>query len=414
MLATANFRRVVLLLAVAAATFGLSSCRQTQPDGLAIPNDLFGDGLPDESAVVCSFDGHEITQRDMDLRLAEMPQNFKQLFQGDGAERRLLEFMISELLQADAAVAEGLQADPTVHRQMLSQLRTTLRDAYAELVIWRNLEPTDEEIQQYYEEKKDSFRTEGQVKARHIQCSTREAAEAAYAKIREGGYDGLFANVAGVFSENKATAGTQGDLGWFSRKGFLPMLDDGPAFAAAVFDLDRGLHEPIKIGNAWHVVEILNREPSRQLTLDEVRDRIVREMQPTVQERARADWIEARRAETDIQYFGDFRPGQGRTAEELLRLGMLAGSFERSEQIYNLLLLDYPESEYAPMALFMLANLYLDTYGDSYNARRYLNQILRKYPDAEVRDQAEYMLENMGHQNFRTPKSIEEFRELND
>ena len=405
-------RRIVLLLLLAALAVGLSSCRQETEGELAPPDDLFGDGMPDASDVVCRVGDQEISRRDMDLRLEEMPTDFRKLFSGEGAERRLLEFMISEVLQADAAIEEDLLADPIVRQQIISEWRVTLRDAYANLVLFRDLEPSAQEIKEYYLEHLDSYRTQAQLKARHIQCAERAKAEAAYAAIRKGGYEGLFANVVGVYSENERSKRLNGDLGWFSRQGFIPVLDNhGQAFAEAIFDLDIGLHEPIQVGSDWHVVEILDREATRQMTVEEVRDRIVRELEPSVRDRARGEFIDARRQDVDIQYFGKFRPGEGRSAEELLRLGMLAGNIEKAMQYYELLLLDYPESEYAPMALFMQANLYLDTYADAYSARKCLRRLLRQYPDSEVRDQAEYMLENAGSTAIQKPKSIEELRQ---
>ncbi len=412
MLANPNIRRAALLLVAVATTFGLSSCQTADEGDLVVPADLLGNGLPDETEVVCRFGDHEITERDLELRLDEMPSDYKQLFSGEGAERRLLEYVIAELIQADASVESGLLADPMVRRQLITQWRTTLRDAYAQLVLWDDIEPSEAEIRDRYEELKHTYVTEGQVKARHIQCRTLEKAEAAYAQLQDDGYDSLFANVVAVYSENRRTKRMQGDLGWFSRKGFIPTLDNGPTFATAVFDLDRGLHEPMLIDGQWHIVEIVNREPSRQLTLDEVRDRIADDLLPSVQQKASNDFVAERRKSYEIEYLGEFRPGQGRTAEELLRLGMLANSFERAEQLYELLLLDYRDSEYAPMALFMLANLHLDTYADTYSARNCLNRILNNYPEAEIREQAEYMLENLGQRNFQSPQTIEELREL--
>ncbi|MBC8423448.1 tetratricopeptide repeat protein, partial [bacterium] len=133
-----------------------------------------------------------------------------------------------------------------------------------------------------------------------------------------------------------------------------------------------------------------------------------------VRQSANEEYVQQRRQEIDLEYFGKFRPGEGRTAEELLSLGMLANTPERQEELYNLLLRDFPDSEYAPMALFMKANLYMDTTGNKYRARSALNKILQRYPDSEIREQAQYMLDNLARANFDTPDTIEELRKLGD
>jgi len=412
MMSIVNVKRLIVLLVVVTLATGLTSCRNTGEGGMSAPKELFGNGMPDESPVICVVDGMEITQRDLDTRLQEMPGALRSTYKGENSERRILEFMITETILAQTAADEGLQADPAVSQQLISQWRVTMRDAYASLVIWRDLEPSPDEIQDYYEENKSSYYTQGSVKARHIQCDTRADAEEAYAKIMAGGYEGLFANVVGKYSHNAKSLVQGGDLGWFSRKGFIPTLVYGPLFAKHVFDWDRGLHEPELIGGDWHVVEILNSEPSRQLTVDEVRDRIISDLTPNVRKRANEAFIAEHRSEYDIEYFGAYRPGQGRTAEELIRLAMMSNTFERQLQLYDLLLLDYADSEYAPVALFMEANLHIDTNGDTYTARGLLKRILRKYPETDLIEQVEYMLENLGNPNFQTPQSIEELREL--
>ncbi len=412
MLNTVNVKRMIVLLVAVSFATGLTSCQSTNEGELSAPKELFGNGMPDESPVICVVNGMEITQHDLETRFREMPKNFRSTYEGENSERRILEFMISETILAQTALDEGLQADPAVAQQLISQWRVTMRDAYASLVLWRDLEPTPDEIQDYYEENKRIYYTQGSVKARHIQCGSQAEAEEAYAKIMAGGYDGLFANVVPKYSRNAKSIVQGGDLGWFSLKGFIPTLPNGPAFAKHVFDWDRGLHAPELIDGDWHIVEILNREPSRQLTVDEVRDRIVNDLLPSVRKRANEDFIAANRSSANIEYFGKYRSGQGRTAEELIRLAMIANTFDRKIQLYDLLLLDYPDSEYAPVALFMEANLHIDTYGDTYTARNLLNRILRNHPDAEIVDQVNYMLENLGNPNFQTPQSIEELREL--
>ncbi len=412
MMGTGYVKRLVILLVVVLAMAGLTSCQNTGNGDSIVPGGYYGNGMPDESPVVCTVAGLEITRHDLEIRLNEMPKSLRDNFTGEDWERRLLEFMISEVILAQDATAEGLQADPRVAQQLVSQKRGTMRDAYTSLVLWRDLEPSPDEIQEYYEETKRLYKTEGSVKARHIQCDTRNQIQEAYDALQAGGYDALFANVVGKYSRNAKSLVQSGEVGWFSRKGFIPFLTNGPEFAAHVFDWSMGVHAPELIGGYWHIVEILDREPSRQLTVDEVRDRIVRSLMPGVQKRASELYIERRRSEVEIEYVGDFRPGKGRTAEELLRLAMMSGAFDRQMQLYDLLLLDYPNSEYAPFALFMKANLQIDTYGDTYTARDLLKRILHRYPETELREQVEYMLENLSNPSFSKPESIEELREM--
>ncbi len=414
MLESGFMKRLSLLIAVVAMIVGISSCQEAGDEGSDLTADLFGDSLHDASPVLCSVNGLEITQRDLEIRMEDMPSALKSRFSGEDWQRQLLEYMIGEAILAQDAIRAGLQHEAAVSRQMNNLRRTTMRDAYASLVLWDGLEPSTEDIAQYYEENKAIYYTQGSVKVRHIQCDTRMEIDRAWEKLQGNAYENLFGNVVGEFSNNSASVALLGELGWVSRGGFISALPYGKEFSELIFDWDRGIHPPEYIGEHWHIVEILNREPSRQMTISEVRSRIVAALLPSVKQNANDEYLAKRRQEIDLEYFGEYRPGQGRTAEELLKLGMLANTPERQEELYNLLLLDYPDSEYAPMALFMKANLYLDTTGDKYRARHYLNKILTNYPESELQEQVAYMLENMSKADFRAPESIEALRELTD
>jgi len=414
MLESGYVKRLSLLIAVMAVIVGLSSCQKDGGGGLEYEGELFGDGNLDTSPVICRVNGLEITRSDLEMRLQDMPQNLRGRFTGDNWERSLLEYMIGEAILAQDAQSEGLRSNSDVSRRLITLQRDTMKDAYNLFVLWPDLEPAQDDLEYLYEQNKQSYQTQGEIKARHIQCATREKIDQAWEKLQGKGYENLFANVCGEFTENEASRNNLGELGWFARGGYVPALAYGQEFSERVFDWDRGLHEPEYIGGDWHIVEILNREPARLMTLNEVRPHLVHDLMPQVQKRATDAYVEKRRKEIDLEYFGDFRPGFGRTAEELLRLGMVANTPDRQLELYDLLLLDYPDSEYVPMALFMKANVFLDKFMDRFQARASLNRLVNSYPDSELREQAEYMLENMTTANFNTPQTIEELRAMDD
>ena len=126
--------------------------------------------------------------------------------------------------------------------------------------------------------------------------------------------------------------------------------------------------------------------------------------------RGMSEFYEIAMEETDIQYFHEFAPGGGRSAEDLFRAGMAAVEYETRADYFELIVDEYPESQYAAKSLFMLANLQIDRYGDIVRAEILLRQLVSDYPDSEMIEQAEYMIENLHRQEFRTPKSIEDLR----
>ncbi len=98
-----------------------------------------------------------------------------------------------------------------------------------------------------------------QVRAAHILLPTREAAEAARARVTEGGED--FATVARELSTDESTAANGGELGWFTREEMVA------PFAEAAFAMEPGaISEPVETEFGWHVIQVEERDPDRPLT----------------------------------------------------------------------------------------------------------------------------------------------------
>jgi parvulin-like peptidyl-prolyl isomerase len=119
-----------------------------------------------------------------------------------------------------------------------------------------------------------------QVHATHILVLTREEAEAAHARVSEGGED--FATVARELSTDESTAANGGDLGWFTREEMVA------PFAEAAFALEPGaISDPVETEFGWHVIQVMEQDPERPLT-----DLQINRLQQDAEER----WLEEQRA----------------------------------------------------------------------------------------------------------------------
>lgn len=119
-----------------------------------------------------------------------------------------------------------------------------------------------------------------QVRASHILLPTREAAEAARARIVDGGE--AFAAVAAEVSTDQGTAGNGGDLGWFTREEMVE------PFAEAAFVLEPGaISEPVESEFGWHLIRVEEADPDRPLT-----DSQINRLRQAVVD----DWLDEQRA----------------------------------------------------------------------------------------------------------------------
>ena len=123
-----------------------------------------------------------------------------------------------------------------------------------------------------------------QVRAAHILLPTREAAEAARARVTEGGED--FATVARELSTDESTAANGGELGWFTREEMVA------PFAEAAFAMEPGaISEPVETEFGWHVIQVEERDPDRPLT-----DSQINRLQQAAEER----WLAEERAKLTV------------------------------------------------------------------------------------------------------------------
>ncbi|MEV5303355.1 peptidyl-prolyl cis-trans isomerase [Amycolatopsis methanolica] len=168
--------------------------------------------------------------------------------------------------------------------------------------------PTDAEVVQAYQERQAQL---VQPEARHLRnivIATREQADAAVDRLR-GGAD--FAVLAAEISLDGQTKNAGGDLGTLAAN----QLQD--AYAQAAFAAAPGaVFGPVQTQDGWNVGQVLDVQPPKQLTLDEVREPLKNTL---VDERRLAlwnSWLAERMKAADIRYADQYRPADPDTPGE--------------------------------------------------------------------------------------------------
>lgn len=127
-----------------------------------------------------------------------------------------------------------------------------------------DLEPTEEELETYFTENRQSFDIPEEVEARHILVDTREKADEILVLLNEGGD---FAELAGEHSLDPGSKDQGGNLGFFTRGRMVA------AFEEAAFSLSIGqISEPVETEHGFHIIEVLARKEGREVAYDEVKD----------------------------------------------------------------------------------------------------------------------------------------------
>jgi len=397
-----------LLPLVAILTIGLTvvGCNTSQE---TVSNDaLFGDGTLDGSRVLAEVNGLKITEAQLDLRYDELSREDQNRFKGEDGRRVFLRQMIDEVLRVREAEERKLNRDPIVARVLIAQRRGAMdRALLADLT--KGQDPDIDQVRDYFNDHRDTYVRLGAINASHIECLTRADAMKAYQEITVDKRP--FAYVVHDYTKNDKSIVEGGDLGWFNKGGFIPLVTDSRVFSEAIWDLEVGVNEPIEIDGRWHVVKIHERKYQRKQTLEEAYDRVVSDMLGEFHQDIVEQWLRDARKSADLTFYGEYRPGHGKSAKELLERAFYSNDPQQKLDLLGLLVDDYPDSEQADDALFMAGNVALDTWGDRRQASLFFSELIRRYPDSDYVEDCQYILDHMSDPDFVNPQSIEDLRQ---
>jgi hypothetical protein len=187
----------------------------------------------------------------------------------------LVEDFIDEEVDYREAIAMGLDAEDTiVRRRMRQKLEFLVEDADA------SEEPSDADLSVWLKSHAEDYRLPGRVAIRQVLASgdrrgSKAAADASrfLVKLKAG------ADPASVGDPSMLPAA----MPLTSEQGVAALFGDD--FARAAFTEEgKGWFGPVASPFGQHLVLVMEREPGRDATLDDVRDKL------------RSDWIEAKRS----------------------------------------------------------------------------------------------------------------------
>ena len=159
---------------------------------------------------------------------------------------------------------------------------------------------SDDEARRFYQAHLADFVEPERRHLRNIVVSTKPEADRIVAQVNAGAD---FAALARTSTLDQATQDAGGDLGWAYRS----QLE--PEFADTAFRLAPNVvSDPVRTQEGWDVLQVLEVQPSRQLTYEQVGARLKSDL---VQQRgldAWRSWSADRISAGHIEYADDYRP----------------------------------------------------------------------------------------------------------
>ena len=182
---------------------------------------------------------------------------------------RLASYSLANEVQKQTASQEELQAFYDKHKTQLVMPEQFVVE-YVTLSpkqVENKVQVTDEQIATYYEANKAQYVTKGESQFAHIQVANEAEAQAIEQQLKSGAD---FVTLAKEKSLDKLSATKGGDLGW-AKAGTFPAEFEKAANAWQVGQVS----QPVKMGNEYHIIKVLDRKPETALPLEKVKENIV-------------------------------------------------------------------------------------------------------------------------------------------
>jgi peptidyl-prolyl cis-trans isomerase C len=164
-------------------------------------------------------------------------------------------------------------------------------------------EPSDEEIQNFYEKnKKAQFTTPEQRCVRHILFNKdqEQKAEEVEQQLEDGGD---FAKLAKENSQDPGSAAKGGDLGCLGEGETVPEFED------AAFGAEQGeIVGPIQTEFGYHIIQVTDVKPKQTIPLQEVESQIRSQLTTEKQTEEFSKWVEDQKKKRDVKYLEGYEP----------------------------------------------------------------------------------------------------------
>ena len=206
-------------------------------------------------------------------------------------------------LSDQKAYEQALEQNNITEEELREDIRENLPVQKVQEKVTGNAEPSDEEIQKYYEKNKEAqFTTPEQRCARHILFNKDQKQKAEdVEKQLEDGAD--FAKLAKENSQDPGSAEKGGDLGCLGKGETVPEFED------ATFGAEEGeIVGPVQTEFGYHIIEVTDAKPEQTRPLSEVESQIRSQLSTEEQSEAFSKWLEEQKKQRDVEYLKGYGP----------------------------------------------------------------------------------------------------------
>ncbi|MCF7811186.1 peptidylprolyl isomerase [bacterium] len=210
----------------------------------------------------------------------------------DGWLESLIEPILLPKYLSTIAKQEGYYDDPDVLADAKKAIENAILPEVEKELIFNKATPSEKEVEEYFNSHKEEFVEAATARVYEILVDDKQLADDMRARIDKGE---KISTLARRYSQRKDAQRKGGKLGPFTVEKYGPV-------SQAAFELEIGqVAGPIKVGNMYSVIELIEKNPVVEKTLDEVRRQIESNMRFERQKDLKEAWENELRKEYNVQ-----------------------------------------------------------------------------------------------------------------
>jgi peptidyl-prolyl cis-trans isomerase C len=260
-----------------------------------------------EGQVLAEVNNGTITTADFTRELKNLPEYLKAMADTPEGRKEMLDTMVIRELILQQAAKDGLDKGAEIEEKLKELKKRLIVESYLKKKVETESQVSDADLQKFYEQNKEKFKTGEQIKASHILVKTEKDAKDILAKIKAGGNFEELAKKNSVDS----SAAKGGDLGWFGKGSMVPV------FEKAALALKEGqVSDVVKSDFGFHIIKLTGKRAAGIRPLEEVKDQIKGAIMPTKQQEVFQKIKEELKKTAKITVKEDVLKGMGAKKEE--------------------------------------------------------------------------------------------------
>lgn len=228
-----------------------------------------------EGQVMAEVNSGSITTGDFERELKNLPEYLKSMADTPQGRKEMLDTMVIRELILQQASKDGLDKGPEIEEKLQDLKKRLIVEAFLKKKVEAASQVSDAELQKFYEQNKEKFKSGAQMKASHILVKTEKEAKDILAQIKAGGN---FEELAKKSSVDSSSA-KGGDLGWFGAGSMVPAFEK-----AAMALKENQVSEVVKSDFGYHIIKLTGKRAAGVRPLEEVKEQIKGAMMPSKQQ----------------------------------------------------------------------------------------------------------------------------------